>query len=250
MVFVRRLFIGTTVACLSWTAAADVHLVRRSDGSALIFNEVGSGWRVGGRPPNDDYLLARRDAQTPWDDAIRQHADREGVDARLVRSVMLVESNFNPRAVSRKGARGLMQLMPATAREYGVKNAFDALENIRGGVKYLADLLSVFSGDLTLALAAYNAGPGAVARHGGIPPYPETREYVRRTLLAFQGERTPGSLSGGFRGVEVRPVRLAVPARAIAPVKLQRIEGVLLMANAPSQRRPAPVLGRVPVAGR
>ncbi|KAA0255723.1 lytic transglycosylase domain-containing protein [Acidobacteria bacterium ACD] len=242
----RALALGLALTCAAPAARANVHLVRRADGSAMIFNDVGSGWRVNGRAPSDEYLVARRDATTPYDDLIRHHAGREGVDHRLVRSVVLVESNFNPRAVSRKGARGLMQLMPATAAQYGVRNAFDAAENIRAGVKYLAELLSTFAGDVTLALAAYNAGPGAVTRHGGVPPYPETQEYIRRTMVAWGGV-LPRALGGGFRGVgTTAPPPAAVAARRGPPVKMGRSGDGVLISNQPGapSRGPVPVLGR------
>jgi soluble lytic murein transglycosylase-like protein len=108
-------------------------------------------------------------------------AERYQVDPLLVHSVIQVESNYNPVAVSPKGARGLMQLMPQTARRLDVDNSFNILENLDGGVRYLKHLLTLFGDqDPRLALAAYNAGEGAVIRHGGIPPYPETAQYVRR----------------------------------------------------------------------
>lgn len=103
-----------------------------------------------------------------------------GIPARLVQAVIAVESAGNPYAVSRTGARGLMQLMPATATRYGVINAFDANENVRGGCAYLRDLLQRYHGDAVLATAAYNAGEGAVDAYHGIPPFPETTEYVKR----------------------------------------------------------------------
>lgn len=103
-----------------------------------------------------------------------------GVDRALLRAVIHAESAFNPMAVSSKGAQGLMQLMPGTAGDLGVTDAFDVIQNIRGGSRYLAQLLASFQGDVRLAAAAYNAGPGAVQRHGGIPPYDETRVYVQR----------------------------------------------------------------------
>jgi soluble lytic murein transglycosylase-like protein len=108
-------------------------------------------------------------------------ASREfGVDEAVVRAVIHAESAYNPTALSRAGAQGLMQLMPATAERFGVNDSFDAGQNIRGGVQYLAWLLKRFNGDLTLAAAGYNAGEGAVARYGGVPPYAETQRYVQR----------------------------------------------------------------------
>lgn len=111
---------------------------------------------------------------------INDAAARHHVDPNLVRALVKVESNFNPRAVSRKGAMGLMQLMPATARMYAVRNPFDAAQNVDAGVRHLKGLLDNFKGDVRLSLAAYNAGEGAVQRNGGIPPYTETRNYVKR----------------------------------------------------------------------
>ena len=104
-----------------------------------------------------------------------------------------MESNFEARAVSRKGARGLMQLMPATAAQLGVRNVFDVRQNIEGGVRHLRHLLDGYSGDLALALAAYNAGVEAVGRYGGIPPYAETKAYVARVLRLLQRAGPPAS---------------------------------------------------------
>ncbi|MFD0727340.1 transglycosylase SLT domain-containing protein [Lysobacter brunescens] len=114
---------------------------------------------------------------------IRAAAQQHGVDEAIVRAIIHAESSFNPNALSRVGAQGLMQLMPATARRFGVSNAFDASQNIRGGVQYLAWLLKRYNGDLTLAAAGYNAGEGAVDRYKGVPPYSETRLYVQRVRV-------------------------------------------------------------------
>lgn len=122
---------------------------------------------------------------------IDRHARERGLDPSLVRAVVQAESGYNARAVSNKGALGLMQLMPATAVELAVATPFDPEENLRGGTRYLRALLERFGGDVTLALAAYNAGPTAVERYGGVPPYPETVEYVRRVLSLWQGGAPP-----------------------------------------------------------
>ncbi len=127
-------------------------------------------------------------------EAIRAAALRYGVDARLVEAVVLVESGGNPRAVSPKGAMGLMQLMPFRAAELGVYNSFDPGQNLDGGVRHLRDLLQRYEGDLTLALAAYNAGAEAVRWHGGVPPFRETQDYVRKIRALYRGGGTLGSL--------------------------------------------------------
>lgn len=116
-----------------------------------------------------------------------------GVEEAVVRAIIHAESAFNPTALSRAGAQGLMQLMPATARRFGVTDSYDASQNIRGGVQYLSWLLRRFNGDLTLAAAGYNAGEGAVDRHGGVPPYRETQYYVRR--VAQLADRYRGELA-------------------------------------------------------
>ena len=115
-----------------------------------------------------------------YDDLIEHHAANHGLSADLVRAVIQAESGFNPRAVSPRGAIGLMQLMPATARELGVSDPFRPDDNIRGGVSYLAQLVARFDQNLELALAAYNAGPGNVERYGAVPPFRETRAYVKK----------------------------------------------------------------------
>ena len=129
---------------------------------------------------------------TPYLDVIRATAQRYGVPDRLVSAVIRAESGFNPRAVSRKGAQGLMQLMPGTASVLGVRNSFDPTQNIDGGVRHLRTLIDRFPGNLPLAIAAYNAGEGAVTSYGGIPPFRETREYVSRVLEYYDGA-TDGS---------------------------------------------------------
>ncbi|TLX22037.1 lytic transglycosylase domain-containing protein [Thermomonas fusca] len=141
-----------------------------------------------------------------YQDEIRAAAREHGVDEAVVRAIIHAESAFNPRALSRVGAQGLMQLMPATASRFGVANAFDATQNIRGGVRYLAWLLKRFNGNLTLAAAGYNAGEGAVDKYGGVPPYSETQRYVQRV----------GVLAERYRGVlnpVASPLRGGLSAR-------------------------------------
>lgn len=123
----------------------------------------------------------------PYVKEIQDASRRYGVPVRLVSAVIRAESGFNPRAVSRKGARGLMQLMPTTASMLGVRNAFDPRQNIEGGVRHLRGLIDRFPHSLPLAIAAYNAGERAVAQYGGIPPYPETQDYVTKVMRFYGG---------------------------------------------------------------
>jgi soluble lytic murein transglycosylase-like protein len=118
-----------------------------------------------------------------YSDAIDLAAEKYKVDSALVRAIIHAESGFNARARSRKGAKGLMQLMPATAREVGVKDAYAPEQNIYGGVQYLASMLAQFNDDTKLAAAAYNAGPAAVEKYSGVPPYAETQAYVKRVHI-------------------------------------------------------------------
>ena len=126
------------------------------------------------------------------DDHIKEAATRYAVREELVAAIIEVESQFNPKAVSRRGAKGLMQLMPATAEVLGVRDPFDPRDNIQGGVKHLRWLLDRFDHDLPVVIAAYNAGEGAVLSNRGIPPYPETREYVRRVMRRIDPEWREG----------------------------------------------------------
>jgi hypothetical protein len=119
------------------------------------------------------------------DESISDASSTTGVDSDLIRAVISQESEFNPAAVSNTGAMGLMQLMPETAQQLGVSNPFDVKQNVNGGSKYLKDMLQRYGGDLNRALAAYNAGPAAVDRYNGVPPYAETQDYVRQVLRKY-----------------------------------------------------------------
>ena len=130
---------------------------------------------------------------TAFQSEIAAAARQYGVEEAIVRAIIHAESAYNPTALSRAGAQGLMQLMPPTAARFGVTDSYDAAQNIRGGVQYLSWLLKRFNGDLTLAAAGYNAGEGAVDRHGGVPPYSETRYYVQR--VGQLAERYRGALA-------------------------------------------------------
>ena len=158
-------------------------------------------------------ILNRAFTAQDIDAAIDQAAARHNVDPSLVRSVVKVESNFNPNAVSRKGAMGLMQLMPSTARSLNVSNPFDPQQNVDAGVRHLRRLLDSYGGDVRLSLAAYNAGSGAVARSAGVPHFRETQNYVRRITNLYNGGSEPGSYIFGNPVHE--PVRVQRDARGV-----------------------------------
>lgn len=134
----------------------------------------------------DRYIAALPPDKRSHAQTIRRLAPRYGVDFRLALAIARAESNLNAQAVSARNAMGLMQLVPETAARFGVRNAFDPVQNVRGGLAYLSWLLDRFRGNVELASAAYNAGEGAVDRHGGVPPYVETREYVQRILRFYR----------------------------------------------------------------
>ncbi len=184
---------ATVIGSLSWSdpASADIYQWRDRFGT-LHFTNVptnarykvvirDSGARV--RPTaRRTRSRAVRSDPTRFDPIISSMARRYRIDQTLVKAVIRAESSYQPNAVSPAGARGLMQLMPATAARHGVRNIHSPVENIRGGVEHLRTLLDRYQDNVVLALAAYNAGPGAVDRYRGVPPYRETREYVRRVL--------------------------------------------------------------------
>ena len=178
------LIVGTPAAFAGTTS-----ILVREDGMKVIMNEPSEARsrRL------SDRLLATPDPLLA--EAIDRHARARDLEPRLVQAVVQVESGYNQRARSNKGAIGLMQLMPGTASDLAVADPWDADQNLRGGTSYLRQMIDRF-GDLELALAAYNAGPEAVARFGGIPPYEETRNYVRRILHLFDGSGGDGALDG------------------------------------------------------
>jgi soluble lytic murein transglycosylase len=159
-----------------------------SPAAADIYRYVDANGRVHftDTPTHGQWNMYRREApstgpkNSSYRDIIRHHANSYRLEEALVKAVIKVESDYQPRIVSKKGAQGLMQLIPETAKSLNVNNPFDPSENIRGGSEYLRRMLDLFNGDLELALAAYNSGPTTVKRYGGIPPYDETRNYVKR----------------------------------------------------------------------
>lgn len=180
----------------STASATEIFVYQRSDGSRLItdharqdpgytlikvYSSVDDNISVYSTAPR----IATRTSE--FDGLIQKVSDSVMLDPALIKSVMHAESAFDPNALSRKGAQGLMQLMPGTARRYGVTQILDPQQNILAGGRYLRDLLQQFNGDMRLALAGYNAGENAVLKYGGVPPYTETQHYVRKVMNLYKG---------------------------------------------------------------
>jgi len=196
-----RIFVLLFILAFSpaqWVVA-DIYVHRDSRGIMTFTNTPNhSGYHVIIRDPSPKSRVLGQPQS--FEQIVRSASNRYGVDPNLIWAVMKVESNFNPEAVSKKGARGLMQLMPATARQHRVDNIHDPIQNIQGGVRHLRLLLDRFQGNLKLGLAAYNAGSRAVERYRNIPPYSETRKYVRRVLKYYKFYRTRGPFFAGQIG--------------------------------------------------
>lgn len=189
--------LGTFLALLSLPAWAELYVYQESDGTS---------WITDRKMPRDRYTYLKTIGRptavvscrnmtaskmerraSDYLNTIETYSATYKVDPDMVKAIIAVESCFDKRAVSKVGARGLMQLMPETARELRVWDSFDASQNIRGGTKYFSQMLTRFNRDIELALAAYNAGPSAVEKYGGIPPYAETRGYVKKVLDRYEG---------------------------------------------------------------
>lgn len=191
------LFLFCSFLFIHQVEAAPIYVFKQKDGTikftskqppsgtkSIEFKARNSGfsyYRVKGFP-HRGHRLPKRLEIAKFKEIIREAANRHGLDESLLRAVIHIESAFNQYATSPKGARGLMQLMPETARELGVRNVFEVKQNINGGAQYLSWLLKRFKGNLAFALAGYNAGPGAVDDYRGIPPYAETKSYVKNVL--------------------------------------------------------------------
>jgi len=193
-------------------------VVRADARTGRLVRTVAAPGRAGRNSP------AWMEAAASIDRYVHDAAARYGVDPLLVRSVIQVESNYDLFAVSPKGAQGLMQLMPQTARRFEVKNTFDPWENIDGGVRYLKHLLNLFDGAAapeTLALAAYNAGEGAVMKHGGVPPYRETTEYVAKVARKWDQARVAAgpALAAAAPAPEQPPIEQFVDSRGVLHIQ-------------------------------
>ena len=198
---IRHLTAAWIVASVTTiSSAADIYISKNSDGSVRYANYALDKGYVLDLKDDQSTSLTSKAAAKPrhqsqaqanrMETLIQQLAQKHAVDPALVRAIVEVESQFNPKAISSKGAVGAMQLMPMTAARYGVKERTDPAQNIEAGVRYLKDLLTLHGGNIALALASYNAGEGAVARHGRrIPPYQETMLYVAAVLAKLQAAR-------------------------------------------------------------
>lgn len=159
-------------------------------GSPPVFSLADDPWQsVVPHDVVDRYVLSLPSDKRRYAQMIQKLAPAFSVDGRLALAIARAESNFDPQAVSAKNAQGLMQLIPDTADRFGVRNALDPTQNVRGGLAYLRFLLARFNGDVALTSAAYNAGEGAVDRYGGVPPFPETRDYVQRILRFYRSPK-------------------------------------------------------------
>ncbi|HLG55497.1 MAG TPA: lytic transglycosylase domain-containing protein [Vicinamibacterales bacterium] len=194
----RGLFLATLASLWPAAAGAQIYAWRDANGTLVLSDRAiekpTAVYKVEGAPSYVTTTPAESpSARERYDSIVLEHCNRHSLRPELVRAVIQVESGYNPRALSPKGAMGLMQLMPDTARLLGVQRPYDPEENIRGGTRYLRLLLDKYQGNEELALAAYNAGSGAVDRHGKrVPPFKETREYVKKVGSAA-GSAPPGS---------------------------------------------------------
>lgn len=166
---------------------------------------------------------------TNLDAAFEKASEAYGVPVNLLKAVAKAESGFDPDVVSSAGAQGVMQLMPGTARSLGVSDPFDAEQNIMGGAKYLSQLLREFNGDTTLAVAAYNAGPGSVKKYGGVPPYAETQNYVQKVLGLTGSELTAGTVSGSTGADSSQDLLSALTGGSSASLGTSNAQNYLLM---------------------
>lgn len=225
----RALIIIMVLLLTAAGSDADIYKFVATDGSVAFTNlPTEKGGKVIFREPKTNSTAKNKVVQSSgsvrnesFNSIATEKAAKYNLDPQLVKAVIKAESNWNPYAVSPKGARGLMQLMPSTAYELGVFNSFDPEENIDGGTRYLRYLIEKFNGDLTLAVAAYNAGPARVEKAKSIPAIPETVQYVKRVMSLYSGLPTL-SYSGGFSTGKKEVTRIK---------KMQLEDGTILFTN-------------------
>lgn len=219
------------VFCLSGTAWSDIY--RFTDESGVVcYTDAPFGKKTElvlreNRPEEKQPLSLKQPAvRADYSHYVQKAASKYDIDSALINAVIKTESNGNHRAISRKGAIGLMQLMPTTANDMNVRNPFNPEENIEGGTKYLRAMIEKFNGDLTLALAAYNAGPGTVEKYRSVPPISETRDYVRKVYSLYKGRQNYTTTGISAKGEQ--------PAQAKqAPIyKVTLDDGTILFTNA------------------
>ena len=201
------LALACVVTVLVSVSNAEIYVRTHKDGYKEFTNRPsGPGWVFYASELGDVPVVRfeRQGKPKSIDELVEEIADKFNINPSLVKAIVVAESNCNPKAVSKRGAQGLMQLMPATAKELKVYQPFDPRENLVGGVKYIKGLLASY-GDLRLALAAYNAGPGAVRKYAGIPPYRETINYVKKVIRFYKKFKdNPGLRVAEAEGVEAK----------------------------------------------
>lgn len=216
--------IWTLGLTLVWVAASPV--AARADQIVCLTDEHGHKVYINTGEPRSPanggtaytFRPTRRASSLPPEEVdrlVHQAATRSQVDPKLIHAIIQAESDYNPNAVSNKGAMGLMQLIPATAQRFGVENPFDPKENIEGGVSYLRHLLNLFDGDLTLSLAAYNAGENSVLRSGGVPDFNETKSYVRKVSNLYGSPTVPNGEEQKPKEPPKAPIYRYVDARGV-----------------------------------
>ena len=222
--FCFRLGLGLAiVVCLNAADPPDrpqqnVSVVRADPRTGkLVRSVIVTAKPVAARRAPEDAVLPRG-----FNEAVEAIAATQSLPPQLVHSVIKVESNYNALAVSSKGAQGLMQLMPATARRFGVANAFDPVDNIQGGTRYLKYLLDLYKGDYNLALAAYNAGEGAVGKYRAVPPYPETINYLVQVGRQFQ-QRTAAAVAPESRPAATKAADAQLDVQSAGPSRIEEI---------------------------
>jgi soluble lytic murein transglycosylase-like protein len=221
----RTQFCLTVLACLFvWGAslsrpvwAGEIVTITDEQGRKIYINagetQANGGWGASAHAP---LKAANSVLPTPEiSHLVEQTASRLQVDPQLVHAIIKVESEYDPKAVSRKGAMGLMQLIPETAQRFGVENPFNPKQNIEGGVSYLKHLLNRYGGDLSLSLAAYNAGEAAVKRYGGIPSFAETHDYVQKVTNIYQSRSPQSGTNAAGNKLQAPPITRYVDERGV-----------------------------------